>query len=305
MKRILLLGATGMLGNAIKSVFSARNDISVDITQRQDSSLQLYLDASNAEKDLKKIIRQYEPYDCVINCIAVLKNAIDPNNIDMVKRAVVVNSLFPHQLAKSSYEVDTKVIQISTDGVFSGMSNTPYLEDSFPDSNCWYGKTKCLGEVIYPNFLNIRCSIIGRDSIKKQGLLEWFLEQPEGETVFGYNDSFWNGVTTLQFATLCLNIIDSGKFDKVRSESHLYHFCPNPTITKYDMLKKFKRLSGKDINLVSVKNGSQPIRFVLATKYSMLESIYTPDLSLDQELSMLMSYNPEEYLNFKKVEVKL
>ena len=101
------------------------------------------------------------------------------------------------------------MIQIATDCVYSGKTGG-YNEDSLHDALDAYGKTKSLGEVRSSTFLNIRSSIIGPEINHKVLLLEWFLKQPKGAVLNGFSNHLWNGVTTLQFAELCLTIIKKG-----------------------------------------------------------------------------------------------
>ena len=63
--------------------------------------------------------------DIVINCIGVLINVCDKD----IKKAIEINTLFPHKLAKFSDEINAKLIHMSTDCVFSGRKAKPYKED--------------------------------------------------------------------------------------------------------------------------------------------------------------------------------
>ena len=92
-------------------------------------------------------------YDYAINCIGVLKSAVDENDTASMCRAIAVNALFPHLLAEVAK--DTRVIHMSTDGVFSGFSPRAYLETDPTDCPDGYGKTKALGECRARNVLNI------------------------------------------------------------------------------------------------------------------------------------------------------
>src|SRR5689334_6191030 len=80
--------------------------------------------------------------------------------------------------------------------VFSGRAGS-YAESSLPDGTSVYAKTKSLGEVVSPNHLTIRTSIIGPE-LKRGGigLLHWFLMRED--PVEGYENVYWNGVTTLE-----------------------------------------------------------------------------------------------------------
>jgi dTDP-4-dehydrorhamnose reductase len=81
-----------------------------------------------------------------------------------------------------------KVIQISTDCVFNGEQG-PYYEDTPPNAEDLYGKTKAQGELQSPH-LTVRLSFVG---LGKRGLLHWLLNQKG--SVSGYRRVLWNGMT--------------------------------------------------------------------------------------------------------------
>src|SRR5207244_6584362 len=110
-----------------------------------------------------------------------------------VRRAVAVNSLFPYALSDVAEAAGARVLQIATDCVFSGREGS-YREDSPHDPLDVYGKTKSLGEVQAPHFLNLRCSIVGPEIRGFRSLLCWFLAQPRNARLRGFVNHWWNGV---------------------------------------------------------------------------------------------------------------
>jgi hypothetical protein len=85
-----------------------------------------------------EILRQ-RAYDYIINCVGVLKPAVSEQNGASVQRAIRVNALFPHELAEIVKE--SRVIHMSTDGVFPGNQGRPYVETDPTDCPDAYGKT--------------------------------------------------------------------------------------------------------------------------------------------------------------------
>jgi len=210
MKKVLILGSTGMLGSMVLDYLSTKN-LNIDAPLR---------------KDLDEV--KYNKYDYIINCIGIIKQKLtDP------EEAIRINSLFPYELSRKAPKA--KIIQIATDCVFSGNRGS-YLEADPHDATDIYGKTKSLGEVNAKNFYNIRTSIIGFDK-KKVSLLSWFLSKKK---VKGYVNHYWNGITTLHFAKLCYAIIK--KNIKI---PNLIHFIPANEVSKHELLhiiaKKFKK----------------------------------------------------------------
>jgi dTDP-4-dehydrorhamnose reductase len=255
---ILVLGASGMLGSAVRQVLGPCAG-----TQSEDPSAPDYLDV------LKPWTLPNFPY--IINCIGILKSAVKEADSLSLERAIRVNALFPHELAHVAPK--SRIIHLSTDGVFSGSLNRPYLETDPTDCPDAYGKTKALGECPAPNVINIRCSIIGRDPHFGKGLLEWVLRSRDGEELSGFEDHLWNGVTTLQFGQLCRGIIVSGAFDRIRLESAVHHFCPNADITKYDLLCAIRDAASRNITIRRTQSGA-PITRTLGTIYKQLRAIY-------------------------------
>src|SRR5437016_3085331 len=93
-RNILVLGASGMLGNAVFRVLRARPEWNMQGTQSEDSNAAGYMDV------LKMSIGEWDltPYDHIINCIGILKPAVNENDAASLRRAIQVNALFPHQL---------------------------------------------------------------------------------------------------------------------------------------------------------------------------------------------------------------
>ncbi len=134
----------------------------------------------------------------VVNCAAVLPSRTDTDT------QWVVNALLPMRLA-ATLGADQILVHASTDGVFSGRGG-PYRIDDRPDSVDSYGCSKRVGEwaVHFPGVVVIRTSIIGTSA----GLLGWLLTQT-GE-VDGFVNQRWSGITTLEWARRCGDIIAEG-----------------------------------------------------------------------------------------------
>jgi len=270
---ILVLGASGMLGGAVLRVLGARPEWNVRGTQADDPSAGGYMDIVKQPEEEWKAALQSLPYDYVVNCIGILKTAVNDNDAASLERAIQVNALFPHQLA--AFLREARIINMSTDGVFSGAALKAYLETDATDCPDAYGKTKALGECPASNVVNIRCSIIGRDPIGHKGLIEWALASPPGSELPGFENHLWNGVSTTQFARLCERMIATGSFDRVRRTAPVHHFCPNPPISKYELLGLIREASGRDITIRKSAAGVPQTR-VLGTVFNELRGV-SPD----------------------------
>jgi dTDP-4-dehydrorhamnose reductase len=283
---VLILGATGMLGSMMYDYFSQNKKFNVKCTARQktnlpyfDSNLFLFDANENFSEQLREITHEFCP-DYVINCIGIINKYCRDDDNSGVQTAIKVNALFPHILTHllSSLCPDTRIIQIATDCVFSGRKGD-YDENDIPDPIDIYGKTKNLGEVIAPNILNIRCSIIGPEVFRKASLLEWFLSQSPNASLTGYDHHLWNGVTTLQFAQFCERIISKDLFNKFNQYGKTIHYCINETVTKYQLLKIFSAVFEKEVELeylydeFSVMNRSLSSVLLIEEKVKMIQAV--------------------------------
>ncbi len=212
--------------------------------------------------------------DYVINCVGITKPYCHDNNAGEVENATYINSIFPHRLAREAQKRGFRVIQIATDCVYSGTKGN-YTEADVHDALDAYGKTKSLGEVHTPRMLHIRSSIIGPERYHKAFLLEWFLAQPEGGKVNGFDHHRWNGITTLQFAELCGAIVKGNNFDEIVACSNVHHFIPNNTVSKYELLCIFNTTFEKRLT-VEKQTNDQVINRTLTSRFDMLAKIYPP-----------------------------
>lgn len=268
-----MLGGEGMLGQMVARVLAKADGIDVKITGRGQTANPLNFNVEDGPAKLHQLIEANGRFDYLVNCIGVITGQITENDSSSVGCAILVNALFPHQLAGVAAGTGARVIHISTDGVFS-KNNDICFEDTPQNCDDVYGKTKSLGEVTAAGFLNIRCSIAGPDPAKKRSLLEWFLKQPAKAEVNGYSDCLWNGVTTLQFAKLCQQIILNGSFDLIRAESPVHHFCPNAAVSKYELLHLFRDVFRPDITVKPVKSGTGAVCRRLDTRYNSLKDLF-------------------------------
>jgi dTDP-4-dehydrorhamnose reductase len=200
----------------------------------------------------------------VVNAIGVIKPYIHDDNAAEVERAVSVNALFPHFLARAAQKIDARVIQIATDCVYSGQKGQ-YVESDKHDALDAYGKTKSLGEVASANVWHLRCSIIGPERKAHVSLLDWFLGQKQGATVNGYTNHRWNGITTLHFAKLC-----RGVMTRDITLPHLQHVIPDGDITKCDLLRCFAKHFGREDVSIEPAEAGLVIDRTLGTAYQAL-----------------------------------
>jgi len=201
--RILILGASGMLGHTALRYFAQQRDFEVFGSLRApkpalqslapQAQLIAGVDVENIDA-LAGLLARVRP-DVVLNAIGVVKQlaaADDP----LV--ALPINALLPHRLARLCELAGARLIHVSTDCVFTGRQGM-YKESDAPDALDLYGRSKLLGEVDYAHAVTLRTSIIGPEfGGGAQGLVGWFLAQ-RGE-VKGYAKALFSGLPTIELA---------------------------------------------------------------------------------------------------------
>jgi dTDP-4-dehydrorhamnose reductase len=244
--RVLILGGSGMLGHKVWQVL--KNRFEVHVATRggwtrwgqagpfEPDRFHGGLEAGNLDT-LPQILVAARP-EVIINCVGIVKQAAaaaDP------MANLTVNALFPHRVAAACQMTGSRLIQISTDCVFSGRKGG-YSEADTPDAEDLYGRTKLLGEVTGPRCLTLRTSIIGRELCRQSGLVEWFRAN-RGKRVRGYTQAIFSGFTTQAMGEILARII--GEFPAL---SGLYHVASEP-ISKHLLLMKIAKALDLDITV--------------------------------------------------------
>jgi dTDP-4-dehydrorhamnose reductase len=249
--KILLLGATGMLGSAIYAELHDKAELVLGVRHfdtlalleqkfggvRQHRHIQFNAAWAHAATYLKQNVGEV---DWVINAAGVtIPFAGKDSNVTLM-----VNGVFPHLLA---HTYRNRLIHISTDCVYDGKSESPYDENSPRSPLDIYGMSKSIGEP--EECLTLRTSIIGRELHGFTGLLEWFLKQ-NGQKVQGFTDHLWNGITTKQFAKVCWRIMNEPEL-AVCGVRHVY----STTVPKIQMLRVFAKRFGVQCEIQPVEKG--------------------------------------------------
>lgn len=272
--KVLILGVSGMLGSMVFDYLSKNTELKVYGTVRNPEYLKnnvFLFDAYDTSQLEKKEFLDLKP-DYIINCIGITKPFSRDDDPEGVKRAIVINSEFPWKLSEYTKKNSIKVIQIGTDCVYSGKKGL-YNESDKHDPLDVYGKSKSLGEVFDGSALIIRCSIIGPEFKKQKSFLfEWFLNQPQGGTIGGYEHHLWNGITTLQFAQLCEKIITSNSYENLIKKSSVHHYTPNNIVNKFELMNIFNDVFQKELNINQVNKPNEKVDRTLKTIYSQLDS---------------------------------
>ena len=224
--------------------------------------------------------------DLIINAVGItIRRGVE----NSISRSVVVNSALPHFIEEWVDRNDGKrVIHFSTDCVFSGGSGS-YTEESVPDANDVYGKTKALGEISGPKSLTLRGSMIGREIENKTELLEWFLKN-KSNVVKGFSEVIYSGITTLQMALFVKQII--AQFPNL---SGIYNVASIP-ISKYDLLNLFNEHFKNGSTIIQEK-GYKSKKDLIANKFYSETGFKVPEW---KDLVIDLQRDSEKYCKYYK-----
>ncbi len=240
---VLVLGAAGMLGNAMLRVFAGSPGFAAWGSVRTAGSMRLLpaelrdrvipgVDVENFDS-LSDLLARVRP-DVLINCIGLVKQLAEA---DDPLQAIPINALLPHRLARLCRLAGARLVHVSTDCVFDGRRGM-YREGDPADAQDLYGRSKHLGEVDYPNAVTLRTSIIGHELAGAHGLIGWFLAQTG--PVRGFTRAVFSGLPTVELARVVRDRVVP------RPDMHgLYHVSAEP-IAKYDLLKLVAATYGRN-----------------------------------------------------------
>lgn len=173
--KIQVIGARGMLGQAVvRAAQAAGYDVH----------------ASAADITSCAMIGSV-----LINCAGLVKQ-----RLALDSEFVMVNGFGPQRLAEVCERLGARLIQVSTDCVFSGPG--PHSESDRPDGRGIYALSKLVGEVTRPPHLTIRTSFIGSG---RRGLLA-DLQARRGQTVSASFNALWTGHTAPAIARLLVHL---------------------------------------------------------------------------------------------------
>lgn len=247
MTRVLILGVSGMLGNAVFSVTANDPRLEVTGTARSGAVKRFFpsqmhdsivdgIDVLNNDS-LVKVIGQVKP-DVVVNCVGLIKQLSDADDPLVV---LPVNSILPHRLSAICELAGTRLVHISTDCVFDGTKGG-YVESDVSNATDLYGKSKFIGELhASKHAITLRTSIIGHELSSRHALIEWFLAQTG--SIKGYTRAIFSGLPTAELSRVIKDIVIP------RSDLHgLYHVSADP-ISKFDLLSLVSEIYGKEIEI--------------------------------------------------------
>lgn len=280
-KKIFLFGATGMLGNYIHTYFTRNKEINLQrFTPLHVSNVQsckvvvISYRIPNETVDfdsLENILleNQIDDETCVINCIGLIPQRKSKESSD--KEYFMINGLFPQILWSICKKYNAKMIQPTTDCVFSGKKGS-YVETDTHDETNSYGISKSLGEPI--GCTVIRTSIIGKEAMNKKSFLEWVLAN-DGKQINGWTNHMWNGITCLEYCKLIEQIISEKMF-----WSGVHHIYSPTSKSKYELAQIISECFNLNIEITPLISNEIVDKTLASVYENVNDSFQIPELYL-------------------------
>jgi len=248
MKKILITGANGQLGNSIKKLSSEYPQFSFIYTDESELDI-------TKKSDVNSFFGQHQ-FNIAINCAAY--NAVDKaeENFELAKS---INAIGPANLAKAAKNHDCQFIHVSTDYVFDGKAHQPYDEAAVCQPPSAYGKSKLLGEEMVEQ-MNEKAMIIrtswlysefGHNFLKT--MLKYGREREELRVVY---DQIGTPTYASDLARAILDIISSENYNQ---HQRLYHFSNEGVASWYDFATEIMKATQIDCKIWAIESHEYPL----------------------------------------------
>ena len=245
MKKILVTGANGQLGQCLQKISSQFEEFEFIFTDSET------LDITNKE-EVNDFFWQNAPDFC-INAAAY--TAVDLAETD-IEKAFLVNADGTENLAEACAENNAQFIHVSTDYVFDGENNLAYTEEDFTNPLGVYGASKLAGDElaleVNPCSVILRTSWVysefGKNFVKT--MLNLFTTKEELNIVA---DQFGQPTNANDLAEAIMKIIKSEKITP-----GIFNFSNLGRISWFDFAKKIAELSDAKIKLNAIETSQYP-----------------------------------------------
>ena len=259
MHRILITGSNGQLGSEIR-----------ELSKNDSSNFFFYTDVAELDITDKSAVNNFienHQIDIVVNCAAYTQ--VDKAEEDE-KTAFLINTTAPGNLAEACKKYDATLFHISTDYVFDGSNNVPYIETESTSPLGVYGRSKLKGEEIIQqsgcSYIIIRTSWLyssfGHNFVKTIARLS--SEKDELKVVF---DQIGTPTYARDLATAILEIIQNNQF---KDRKGIYHYSNEGVCSWYDFAIAINEYFGNECHIRPCHSDEFPAK-VTRPNYSVLD----------------------------------
>lgn len=264
--KVLITGANGQLGRALEEHLRKTEGVTLVATGSVSSVNKAEfpikpLDITD-EKAVLSMAEKEKP-DVIINCAAYTKVDLCEENEAL---AMKINGEAPGFLAKAAKKVDAKLVHISTDYVFDGKADKPYVETDKTNPVSAYGRSKLAGEQAvmkeWDKVFIIRTAWLYGDGVNfVQTMLKLSEKYPEIRVV---NDQFGSPTTASELAKLILFLMKTERYG-------IYHGTCEGSTSWYEFAREIFREFGKNVTVHPVTSEEYDAK-AARPGYSVLEN---------------------------------
>ena len=257
--RILVTGKNGQLGRSIQKTVNADTKIG----NNQSPNEYIFVGKEDLDLSSESSISHYfdnnDKFDIIINCAAYTQVDRAEQEAELADK---INHLAVKQLASIASNQQSRLIHISTDYVFDGESNKPYLETDTPNPINAYGRTKLAGEKALQALMPINAIIIRTSWLYSEygnnfvsTMLRLGKERDELSVV---NDQMGSPTYAADLADAILEIIRHNKFRDVAQTTQIYNYSNEGEISWYEFAKEIFKIEKIDCEVNPVTSQQYP-----------------------------------------------
>ena len=256
--RILVTGKNGQLGRSLHKIVNADN--AADNNHSQDEFVFVGREELDLEcpKNINDYFRKFK-FDIIINCAAYTAVDKAEENAGLANR---INHLAVKQMAEIAAAHRAKILHISTDYVFDGENDKPYIETDTPNPINVYGKTKLAGEqalkaVMPINVIVIRTSWVyseyGNNFVST--MLRLGKERDELNVV---SDQIGSPTYATDLAGVILQIVQDQRFREEDQATQVYHYSNNGEISWYGFAREIFKITKVECKVRAITTQKYP-----------------------------------------------
>lgn len=234
--KILIIGCTGMLGSNLFVFLKKYYNFVYGTCRNKYNVKNKYIYNFEHTKDnLEKYINEINP-SIILNCVAILSFNNDNEKVNMTYS----NCILPIQLNNICNRKKFYLIHFSTDAVFESSDKYHNINSSYCPTS-FYASTKILSESIQETALVLRICPIGFDYFKKKSLFNFIYNSTEKE-INGFENCFFNGLTTIEIGKQLLTILDKRDIKGI-------HHITGPKISKLQLLQHINDIFDLNVDI--------------------------------------------------------
>lgn len=245
MKRVLITGASGMLGATLVKLWPSKYNIfATGHSDFRGNPAKNYKPYDLRNESYTELIEWAHP-EIIVHCAAITNGDYCENNPD---EAITVNGESVRKLLELA--PDAKLIFISTDAVFPYQTHLA-TENSPTGAENIYGRSKEYGESFIKNSAGnsyiVRTTIVGKNiNTHKQGFVEWIIKSiRKGNYIKLFNDVFFTPISIWHLANELEWVITN-------DVPKILHISGSEIMTKYEFGHRLCQELGLDTSLIKI-----------------------------------------------------